>query len=695
MRNKRFKFLRKTELLGIQSTIMIVFSVISFSILLILGIVMYLSFTASARQELISGTQKLIGQAGENLEDYLVGMRRVSDSIYYNVIKENDLSRENQEIQQGMNLLYAANRENLRSIAVYNEYGSLLAAEPVVRQKEDPNITRQGWYEKALEEVENMHFSTPHIQNLFDDGARRYYWVISLSRVVELTDHGVPRRGVLLVDMDYSGIERMMKQINGAGNGQYFYLCDSNGQIIYHTRQIQISNGIGSENSLQAAGRKDGVYDEYLEGERRKVIVNTISYTGWKLVGVIPYSAFTYGMFNIRHFFAIFMLFMAMMLAFVNRVVSVRISSPILKLNDSVAGYEAGDKPEIYIGGSQEIRHLGYSVQTSYEQIDKLMKEIVLEQNERRKSELDALQSQINPHFLYNTLDSIIWMVEDERNEEASFMISELARLFRVSLSKGRTIITVKDELQHAKSYMNIQKVRYKNAFSVEFDIDPNIYSYCTVKLILQPILENAINYGMAGMEDTGEIRVTGRIADGIVILSVSDNGMGMTRETADLLLTDSSRKSEHEPASAAAEGSQPGGSGGSQPVGSGGSQPGGSGGSQPVGSGGSQPVGSRESQTGNSGGSQPSEREGNQPVGSGGSQPSGSRKRQHGSGVGLVNVNKRIQILFGKEYGLKVVSELDEGTEVSIRIPAVAFTEENRKILEKGHLLGKEELGL
>ena len=104
VRNKYFKFLKKPELRGIQSTIMIVFSVISFSILLILGVVMYLSFTASARQELISGTQKLIEQAGENLEDYLVSMRRVSDSIYYNVIKENDFTRENQKIQQGMNL---------------------------------------------------------------------------------------------------------------------------------------------------------------------------------------------------------------------------------------------------------------------------------------------------------------------------------------------------------------------------------------------------------------------------------------------------------------------------------------------------------------------------------------------------------------------------------------------------------------
>ena len=607
MRNKLFRYLKKPELSGIQSTIMVVFSVVSLSMLLILGVVMYIRFSASARQEIISSTQKLMEQAGEYLEDYLVSMRRVSDSIYYNVIKQNDFADQNKDVQQGMNLLYEANRDNLRSIAVYNEYGSLMAAEPVVSQKEDPDITKQGWYEHAMEEVENMHFSTPHIQNLFDDASFRYYWVISLSRVVEYTDKGTPQSGVLLVDMDYSGIARMMKKINTSGNGQYFYLCDSNGQIIYHTRQIQINNGIASENSGQAARYKDGVYDEYFEGEHRKVIVNTISYTGWKLVGVIPYPVFTYGMFNIRYFFGIFMLLMAMMLVYVNRMVSVSISRPILKLNASVMEYEAGETPEIYIGGSQEIRHLGYSIQTSYEQIDKLMKEIVREQNERRKSELDALQSQINPHFLYNALDSIIWMVEDGRNDDAAFMISELAKLFRISLSKGRTIITVKDELRHANSYMNIQKIRYKNAFSVFFDIDPAIEACCTVKLILQPILENAINYGMSGMEGCGEVRGVGRQENGEILLSVLDNGMGMAEEEVSLILADSNRK------------------------------------------------------------------------------PS------HGSGVGIINVCKRIQILFGKEYGLTIKSEPDEGTEVSIRIPAIPYTEENRKILEKGHMFGKE----
>lgn len=591
-----------------QSTIMAAFSIISASIMLILGIVMYFRFSASSRQDIIQSTKKLMEQTGENLEDYLVSMRQISDAVYYNVIKEYDLSRQNNDIQKGMNLLYEANKSSLRSIAIYNHYGSLMAAEPVALQKEDPNVTRQDWYQKAVGEMENMHFSTPHIQNLFDDNTHRYYWVISLSRVVELTDHGNPTTGVLLVDMDYSSISRMMTKINALNNGQYYYLCDSNGQIIYHNRQVQISKGISSENSEKAAKYKDGIYEEAFEGEHRVVIVHTISYTGWKLVGIIPYTTFTHGMFDIRYFIVILILLMAMMLAVVNRLVSVRISSPILKLNQSVAEYEAGEKPEIYIGGSLEIRHLGESIQRSYERIDALMHKIVFEQNERRKSELDALQSQINPHFLYNALDSITWMVEGERNDDAVFMISELAKLFRISLSKGRTIISIRDELQHAQSYMNIQKIRYKNRFSICFEVEPEVYSCCIVKLVLQPILENAINYGVSGMEDCGEIMVTGRLEDGKVILSVADNGVGMTADEVDFVLTDS------------------------------------------------------------------------------------NRIRKHGSGVGLVNVNNRIQILFGKEYGLVVESEPDEGTTVSICIPAVSYTEDNSKKLEQGHVLSREE---
>lgn len=609
MKKRFLQYVRAMKPGGIQSTLMLVFSFISVLTMLLMGVLMYMRFSMLSRQETIESSRKLMEQTGESMEDYLVNMRQISDAVYYDVVKENDFYDKREEIQKGMNLLYEANRDKLRTIALYNRDGSLVAAEPVASQKEDPDVTRQEWYQKAMEKMENIHFSIPHIQNLFDDNSFRYYWVISSSRAVELTENRTSQTGVLLVDMDFSSISRMMKQINEVSNGQYYYLCDNNGQIIYHPRQIQISDGICKENSLVAASYKDGVYDEEFEGVQRKVIVNTVSYTGWKLVGVIPYSLFSHEMINIRYFIGMVILLMAMMLIIINRVVTQRISRPILKLNHSVMEYEAGKKPEIYIGGSSEIRHLGYSIQSSYEKSEELMQEIVWEQNERRKSELDALQSQINPHFLYNALDSITWMIEGERNDEAAFMISQLAKLFRISLSQGHTIISVRDELQHAKSYMNIQRIRYKDAFSVTFDVAPELEEYCAVKLTLQPILENSINYGVDPMDDCGEIFIRVKKEEDLLVLSVEDNGIGMSEEEVSLLLTDS------------------------------------------------------------------------------------NRKRKHGSGVGLVNINNRLQILFGKEYGLFIESEPDEGTRVSIRIPAIPYTEKNRKILEKGYLFSKEEI--
>lgn len=585
---------------NIQTTIMIAFSIISALIILSMGIMMYWRFSDISEENIIENNQKLMEQTAESVENYLINMRQISDAAYYYVIKENDVSGNIDEIHKGMNLLYEANKDKLRSIAVYNKYGSLMAAEPVSTQKEEPDVTKQEWFIQAMNRMENIHFSTPHVQNLFDDGTYRYYWVLSASRVVELTNGTESQTGVLLVDMDYSGISRMMEQINASGNGQYYYLCDGNGNIIYHPHQVQLDNGMQSESSVKAAASDEKIYDEYMEGVHRKVIVNSISYTGWKLVGVMPYSIFTTRMADIKQFVLVVSLLMAMMLELINQVVSVRISSPIMKLNNSVNKYEEGKEPHIYIGGSEEIRHLGKSIQESYKQNLSLMKRVVWEQNERRKSELDVLQSQINPHFLYNTLDSITWMIEGEKNEEAAFMITQLAKLFRISLSKGHTIISIRDELQHAQSYMNIQKIRYKNKFEVVFDIDPEILDHCVVKLVLQPILENAINYGIREMDGCGIINVCGKKDDDRIILSVSDNGMGIPDDEIGFLLKDT------------------------------------------------------------------------------------NRIRKRGSGVGLVNVNNRIKILFGGQYGLYIESELDEGTTVYINIPAIEYTEENRKHFEE-----------
>ena len=217
--------------------------------------------------------------------------------------------------------------------------------------------------------------------------------------------------------------------------------------------------------------------------------------------------------------------------------------------------------------------------------IQKLMEQVRQEEITLRKTELKALQAQINPHFLYNTLDAIAWLCEEGRNKDAEDMVTSLAKLFRISISKGHELITIEKEIQHAQSYLRIETFRYKNQFTYTFDVDENCLGYLCNKITLQPIIENAIYHGLNRMVDEGEITIRIREDGDDIILSVEDNGIGMTEEQCQEIL----RK-------------------------------------------------------------EPGDR----------------------TGIGIKNVNDRIKIYFGEEYGLTITSELDEGTCVDIRMPKV-----------------------
>ena len=468
-----------------------------------------------------------------------------SMAMYYSVIKDKDLAVDS--VDEEMNLLYEANKDNLISIACYTNDGKLVAAAPVTNEKDNSDIVDQEWFVNAVDQMENLHFSTPHVQNLFDNATYRYYWVVSLSRAVELTSNGNSTLGVLLVDMNYSSIEQLFNKANTDNSSEYVYLMDSDGEIIYHPKQKLIYTNLYEENNLEAVHYDDGSHQEIFQGEKRLITVKTVSYTGWKIVSVVPMSAFNMGLYGTRMFVIMLMALSMLMIIIINQLVSARIAKPLQRLNESVKEWEAGNlNPTIYVGGSLEVEHLGKTLRSTVEQINQLMHDILYEQEEKRKSELDALQSQINPHFLYNTLDSIVWMIEGERYEDAVFMITQLASLFRISLSRGKTIISVEDEIKHAKNYMNIQKIRYKNSFAIDFSIEEEILHCCTVKLVVQPLLENAIYYGVEGMDGEGEIHVKGYRKEDDIYIEVSDNGLGMPQDMVEQLLTDNNRVRKH-----------------------------------------------------------------------------------------------------------------------------------------------------
>lgn len=526
---------------SIQMTISLSFTFVSVLCMSILGVLLYNRFVYKMEDMTTQSAEQLLNQTAINLESYLRNMRRISDAMYYSVIKDKDLATDT--LDEEMNLLYEANKDNLISIACYTNDGKLVAAAPVATEKDNLDIVDQEWFTEAVGQMENVHFSTPHVQNLFDDPSYRYYWVVSLSQAVELTSGGNSTLGVLLVDMNYSSIEQLLTKANTDNASEYVYLMDSNGELIYHPKQKLIYMDLYQENNLAAAEYEDGSRQEEFGGEKRLVTVKTISYTGWKIVSVVPMSSFDMGISGMRLFVILLIALSILMIILLNQLVSARIAKPLQKLNDSVRDWESGNmNPDIYVGGSLEVEHLGKTLRSTVGQIQELMHDILVEQEEKRKSELDALQSQINPHFLYNTLDSIVWMIEGERYEEAVFMITQLASLFRISLSRGKTIISIEDEVKHARNYMNIQKVRYKNIFSVDFQIDEEILHCCTVKLVIQPLLENAIYYGVECMDGDGEIRVVGYKREHDVYIEVQDNGLGMPKETVEALLKENNR---------------------------------------------------------------------------------------------------------------------------------------------------------
>lgn len=531
---------------NIQSIILSVLMTLSLVTVTVMGFLLYHRFKLASDKSAVANTEMTVESTIDRLNSSLLDLRQISDAANYNIVQEYDIS--SQEFTRQFSMLYETNVDKIQSLALYGYDGMLIESEPVATVKDNVKVAEQKWYQDARSEIENIHFSTPHVQNLFDDGTFRYHRVVSLSRSVDINDGSTSGSGVLLVDMKYSVLEDMLERINETSSGIYYYLCSRDGEIIYHPRWTEINRGLFKEKNNKAASYEDGTYEMKTDGQKENIVVGSVAYTGWKLIGVVPESVQETSINKFRYYIITTILILVMMLLQVNRFISRKISRPIRDLDESVKAYEAGAMPDIYIGGSAEIRHLGYSVQKSYEQIEALMKEIIQQQTERRKSELDALQSQINPHFLYNTLESITWMIEAQRNKEAVVMISELAKLLRVSLSRGKTIISIGDELQHSRSYMNIQRVRYKERFKVEFLIDEEIKNYCIVKLVIQPLLENAIYYGVGNMDedDDGQILIRGEKKGEDIYISIEDNGMGMPEDIRSNILTDNSKVPKH-----------------------------------------------------------------------------------------------------------------------------------------------------
>lgn len=575
---------------SIRYTIFISFTITALIAIVMTGVTFYLRFSNQLENTLQSENQMLVEQVSQSLNDYLRNMIHLSDTLNYQVIKNAEIP--SLAVNEQLQLLYDSNSNYIKNIAVFSADGTALVTAPPAIRREKVDVAQELWFQRALEQTENLHFSTPTVQTLFMDAGNQYSWILTLSSFTEITQNKRALQGVLLIDLKYSAIAELFKNVSLTNNG-YVYLVDSDGTLLFHPQHQLIATGLIEEENLPYTSFRDGNYSFDIRGEKCSVIVRTVGYTGWSVIGVIPQRGLTLNSRQNILFILILLLLYFAIIILVNAYISNKLTDPIKNLELSVQQLER-DRAEadIYVGGSQEIQHLGRSIQQMVLQLRQLTNDIVAEQTQKQKSELNALQAQINPHFLYNTLDILVWMIEKNQPGEALKIVSALARFFRLSLSKGKNIIPVQDELEHARNYLMIQQMRYKNKFLYTIEADEGALRLTTIKLVLQPIIENAIYHSMEFMMDgEGEIHIRAHVQDGDLYMSVQDNGLGMPLHVVDNLLTKTSPSS-------------------------------------------------------------------------------------MGSGIGLKNVHERIILYFGREYGVMIHSEPDEGTCITLHMPAVPYEE-------------------
>ena len=327
----------------------------------------------------------------------------------------------------------------------------------------------------------------------------------------------------------------------------------------------------------------------FLNGIEYQAVSKAVPGTPWKIVHMSSILSLTKGIYGTTFLIAVLVIILLFIIILILNSLLVEIIRPIIDLKEHMDLADEGNLDvDIESFREDETGMLAKSFNGMLRRIKNLMTQVVNEQEEKRKYELQALQAQINPHFLYNTLDSIIWMAESH-NKNIVPMTEALAKLFRISLNKGSEIISIEDELEHVRSYLVIQSMRYTDKFDYTITLADEV-SYCkTIKLILQPIVENCIYHGIKKKRGKGHIEINVYKESDYLIAKISDDGNGMSEELCKDILVKASRFD-----------------------------------------------------------------------------------NSSGSGIGVKNVNERIQLYFGRSYGITYTSTLGIGTTATIILPII-----------------------
>ncbi|MCD9023645.1 cache domain-containing sensor histidine kinase [Cohnella silvisoli] len=472
---------------------------------------------------------QLLDQVGRNIDNYLQEIDRISLTFYLN---EDDLKviadggketsptldyEKKISINRTMNSIMRASLKDIMGAYLFQD-GKVFAQYGSGFYVDYSNSTKEAWFADALKgDGKGILIPTHRI----DVPGEHEKYALSFARsLINITNH--KSFGVLMMDIGMDTIADIMNPI-GNNNGEVLFIVDGNGHIIYHPDQKLWTHKF----DIPLPKSRDTFFID-IDGKQTMVNYVTASRYGWKIVGTMPVKELTKDLSLLRS--------LLWTLAGGTLLVSIAIAAlltshmikPLKKIRILMRRVEEGDYKVRYRSPSNdEIGQVGQSFNVMVQRINELVTNVLTINILKKEADFKALQSQINPHFLYNTLESINMKAEFNGDYEVADMISLLGKLFRMSVNQSSELIPFSQELEFIQVYVNLQKLRYPN-MTVEIDIPEEILQSWTLPWIIQPLVENAIIHGLAPNKGAGMIRIIGSRDEDRTFITVIDDGVGI-----------------------------------------------------------------------------------------------------------------------------------------------------------------------
>jgi len=514
------------KLMRLQPLIAISMIAVSLIVTIVISTSLFSKFRDLIGDNSLREIQNTLDQVSTNAQLHVEEL--IQDYLFLESILVDNEGMIDDNVKERLQTMYDT-RGDIVAITVMDKRGKIVISIPNYQVKQDINIKDNQWFKDALSEDRIFYITNPAVQGIYK---YNYKWTYAISGKVSIPNNPNMESLIIRIDKDFNQIAKICTDTSLQDRG-YIFIMDSQGDLLYHPDQSVIETGQAFDNAIFDYNNI-GEENYFKNKDSETIITRTdMNYLNWTIVGVSYEDETSRVTREVIKYIALILMISVFAIIILSIFIARQISRPVQELESSMRQVTAGNlETRISIYSSEsEVRALAKSFNHMVSRIQKLIKENEREQELKRKSDLDALQAQINPHFLYNTLDSIVWMAECNQNDEVIQMVDALAMLFRVSTSGGKNIITLEDELIHAKNYMLIQMHRYTDRFNFEIDIDDKLKNLLVPKIILQPLIENSIYHGIRYIVDPGLIRITAEIKENKLYIYIFDNGNGMTEE--------------------------------------------------------------------------------------------------------------------------------------------------------------------